>query len=140
MRMPKGTTEQQQSRTAAIERASQHAARVPLETAQLCADAAVLAAEIAVMGNRNSSSDAGVAALAARAGAEGAALNVLTDLGTIADDAFRAGCQRDAAAEVRRARHAADQALAAVHAALPVRADWLPEPAGVETGGAADGR
>jgi glutamate formiminotransferase/formiminotetrahydrofolate cyclodeaminase len=124
-RLPSASEEQRNARAAAIERASQEAARVPLETATLAADAGALAEEIAAIGNRNSASDAGVAALLARAAAEAAALNVLTNLESIEDAPFKARVERDAAAAVARARQSAEQALAHVHLTLPVRAEWL---------------
>jgi glutamate formiminotransferase/formiminotetrahydrofolate cyclodeaminase len=95
MRLPKGTPEQQAARAAAVEQAYQDATRVPLATARLCLDALALAADAAVKGNVNSASDAGVAALVARAGVEGAGLNVLTNLGSVKDEAFRAECRRE---------------------------------------------
>ena len=97
MRLPKGTPEQQAARDDAVERAYQDATRVPLATARLCLDALALAADAAAKGNVNSASDAGVAALVARAGAEGAGLNVLTNLGSVRDERFKAECRREVA-------------------------------------------
>jgi formiminotetrahydrofolate cyclodeaminase len=94
----------------------------------------MLAREIAASGNRASVSDAGVAALMGRAGAEGAALNVLINLGSIGDAAFRASAEREALDLVTRVRRTADETLATVNAALPVAATWLPS--GPETRGA----
>ena len=88
MRLPKGTPEQLAERSRAIETANKAAASVPLQTARLCLETIALADLAARKGNRNSASDAGVAALAARAGVEGAVLNVLTNLGGIKDRAF----------------------------------------------------
>jgi len=97
MRLPKGTPEQRAARDEAVERAYRDATRVPLATARLCLDALALAAEAAAKGNVNSASDAGVAALVARAGAEGAGLNVLTNLGSVRDERFKAECRREVA-------------------------------------------
>jgi glutamate formiminotransferase/formiminotetrahydrofolate cyclodeaminase len=88
MRLPKGTPEQQAERSRAIEAANKAAASVPLQTARLCLEAIELADLAARKGNRNSASDAGVAALAARAGVESAVLNVLINLSGIKDRAF----------------------------------------------------
>ncbi len=89
MRLPKATEEQRRSREAAMERGYQKAAAVPLETARACLEALRLAQQVAERGNVNSSSDAGVAALMARAGVEGAALNVLINLPSIKDEDFK---------------------------------------------------
>ena len=96
MRLPKATPEEQAARDQAIELAYQGAARVPLLTARQCLEALRLAADVARKGNVSSASDAGVAALVARAGVEGAALNVLTNLGSVKDETFKAGCRQEA--------------------------------------------
>jgi glutamate formiminotransferase/formiminotetrahydrofolate cyclodeaminase len=104
MRMPKGTPEQQAERDRAVEEANKAAASVPLQTAWLCLEAIELAEAAAKKGNRNSASDAGVAALAARAGVEGAVLNVRINLGGIKDRAFKKRCTRATADLLATAR------------------------------------
>ena len=74
--MPKGTEEEKAARTAAIEEATLYAASVPLKTMEAALKALPLALEMAQKGNPASASDAGVAALAARAACRGAELNV----------------------------------------------------------------
>jgi glutamate formiminotransferase/formiminotetrahydrofolate cyclodeaminase len=118
MRLPKGTPDQQAERARALEEANKAAAEVPLQTARLCLEAIALAATAAERGNRNSVSDAGVAALAARAGVEGAALNVRINLGGIADAAFKAGAGTAAAALEADARRLCDGVLARVAAVI----------------------
>jgi glutamate formiminotransferase/formiminotetrahydrofolate cyclodeaminase len=125
-RLPRATPDQQAARQAAIQAAWQGAARVPLDTARLCAEAAGLARDIARNGNRASASDAGVGAVMARAGSEGAALNVLINLGSIEDASFRASAERAAADAVAEARHAAEEALAAMNGTLAAPVAWLP--------------
>ncbi|MGE5359842.1 MAG: glutamate formimidoyltransferase [Bacteroidales bacterium] len=114
MRLPKGTPEEQQARDKAIDDGYQQAARVPLTTAQLCLDAIALAREVARKGNVNSASDAGVAALMGRAGVEGAALNVLINLGTIKDAAFKARCREEVSGLVADAARLSDEIVAHV--------------------------
>jgi glutamate formiminotransferase / formiminotetrahydrofolate cyclodeaminase len=97
MRMPKGTAAEQAARDAALEAGYQQAAQVPLDTARACLDALALARSAAAKGNTNSASDAGVAALMARAGVEGAILNVLINLGSVRDDAFKQACRAETA-------------------------------------------
>jgi glutamate formiminotransferase len=95
VRLPKGTPEQQKARDQAVEAAYEGAARVPLNTARLCLEAIRMAWEVATKGNVNSASDAGVAALVGRAGVEGAALNVLTNLGSLTNQAFQDECRQE---------------------------------------------
>jgi glutamate formiminotransferase/formiminotetrahydrofolate cyclodeaminase len=93
VRLPKTTPEEQAARADAIEDGYRQAARVPLGTARLCLEAIKLAGEVARKGNVHSASDAGVAALIGRAGVEGAALNVLINLGSVKDEAFKKDCR-----------------------------------------------
>lgn len=89
MRLPKASEEQKAARDAAMELGYKKAAAVPLETASICLEALELSLEVAEKGNANSASDAGVAALMARAGVEGAVLNVLINLPSIKDAKFK---------------------------------------------------
>jgi glutamate formiminotransferase / formiminotetrahydrofolate cyclodeaminase len=116
MRMPKGTPEQQAARDAALESGYQAAARVPLQTARACLDALRLALSVAQTGNVNSASDAGVAALMARAGVEGAVLNVLINLGSVKDAAFCEDCVKSSESLALEATSLCEQAIARVKA------------------------
>jgi glutamate formiminotransferase/formiminotetrahydrofolate cyclodeaminase len=118
MRLPKGTPAQEAERSRAIEAANKAAADVPLQTARLCLEAIGLADLAAQKGNRNSASDAGVAALAARAGVEGAALNVRINLGGITDEAFKASAATAADELEADARRLCDAVLARVVAVI----------------------
>ena len=89
MRLPKSTPEQKAVREKAMEEGYKKAAAVPLQTAKTCLEAMRISLTAAQKGNANSASDAGVAALMARAGVEGAVLNVLINLGSIKDQAFK---------------------------------------------------
>jgi glutamate formiminotransferase/formiminotetrahydrofolate cyclodeaminase len=89
MRLPKTTPEQKAARENAMEEGYKKAAAVPLQTAQACLETMKVSLAAAQKGNANSASDAGVAALMARAGVEGAILNVLINLGSIKDQAFK---------------------------------------------------
>jgi glutamate formiminotransferase/formiminotetrahydrofolate cyclodeaminase len=89
MRLPKATPEQKAVREKAMEEGYKKAAAVPLQTAKTCLEAMEISLTAAQKGNANSASDAGVAALMARAGVEGAVLNVLINLGSIKDQKFR---------------------------------------------------
>jgi glutamate formiminotransferase/formiminotetrahydrofolate cyclodeaminase len=117
-RLPKATAEQQAVRAEAIDRAYQGAAQVPLASARLCLEALEMAKVAAEMGNRNSSSDAAVAALTARAGVEGSVLNVLTNLGSIQNEAFKRSAREEAARLGDQARRLCDDIVARVVSAF----------------------
>jgi glutamate formiminotransferase/formiminotetrahydrofolate cyclodeaminase len=112
VRMPKATPEQQQAREGALQEAYRHASCVPMMTARLCLEVVKLASEVAQKGNVNSASDAGVAGLVAHAGVEGAGLNVLINLGSVTDQAFKDACRQ----EVARLRAEADAVCSALQA------------------------
>jgi glutamate formiminotransferase/formiminotetrahydrofolate cyclodeaminase len=114
MRMPKSTPGEQAARNAALEAGYQLAARVPLETANACLDAMRLSLVAAEKGNRNSASDAGVAALMARAGVEGAAFNVLINLGSVKDETFKQACRSEIDGLLQAAGALCDQVVAKV--------------------------
>jgi formiminotetrahydrofolate cyclodeaminase len=80
MKLPKETAEDQAGRSAALQSALVDAASVPLEVMGKCVEVIVLARVAAEKGNRNAVSDAGVAALMARAGTHAARLNVIINL------------------------------------------------------------
>jgi glutamate formiminotransferase/formiminotetrahydrofolate cyclodeaminase len=88
MRMPKKSEEDKAARLAAIEEATKEATLIPLGVLRRSREAAQLARVVAEIGNKNSVSDAGVAALNARAAAEGAYLNVKINLPGIEDKKF----------------------------------------------------
>jgi glutamate formiminotransferase/formiminotetrahydrofolate cyclodeaminase len=115
MKLPKKSPEESAAREAALQEGYKAAVRVPLDTAEACIEALALAKE-AVGGNRNSASDAGVAALMAKAGVHGAALNVLINLGSINDAAYVTSMKAAAASLRARADELCDEALRAVEA------------------------
>lgn len=103
VRLPKTTEEQKKEKEAAVEAATKEATRVPLEVLTKAVELLKLAKKAAAKGNRNSVSDAGVAALAARSAAEGAYFNVRINLPGIRDDEFRMETKKKAAAFRRSA-------------------------------------
>lgn len=88
MRMAKDTPEQIALRSTAIRAGYQLAARVPLRTAQLCRQVLELCQAAADIGNQAVMSDAGVGALMAYAGVQGAIHNVRINLPHTKDDEF----------------------------------------------------
>lgn len=116
--LPKGSDAEKAARTAAIQAATKKAIEVPFRVMQLCADALPLCLAMAEKGNPNSISDAGVGALCARAGVQGAYLNVRINAKGLADKAFAAKIVGDGAEIEKRALALEAQTLAVVNAAL----------------------
>jgi len=87
-KLPKGTDEEKKIRKEKIQESLKKAALIPLETARMCAEMVELCKEVAEKGNKNSITDAGVAAIMAKAGLESAILNVKINLKSIDDDKF----------------------------------------------------
>src|SRR6266699_2758373 len=87
--LPKESAEEKATRLATIEKATKHAAEVPLKAMEAASKSYQLRSEMAEKGNPASISDVGVGALATRACIEGAALNVRINLGQLKDEKFR---------------------------------------------------
>ena len=84
--LPKETEEQIKARQAAIQEATIGATRVPLGVMGTSLKAMEMTLTVACKGNKNSISDAGVAALLLSAAIDGAALNVRINLPGLPDD------------------------------------------------------
>ncbi|MEE4293317.1 MAG: glutamate formimidoyltransferase [Xanthomonadales bacterium] len=95
IRMPRDTEEQLEARAAAIEAGYKAAAKVPLQTAKLCREVLDLCERAADIGNEAVMSDAGVGALMARAGVQGAIHNVRINLPHTHDAEFIEAMQRE---------------------------------------------
>jgi len=86
--LPKGTEPEKKIRTEAIQTATRYATEVPYQVMQLCFDSMSILRAMALEGNPNSVSDAGVGALCARSGVMGAFLNVKINASGLADKSF----------------------------------------------------
>ncbi|MBN2778622.1 MAG: glutamate formimidoyltransferase [Bacteroidales bacterium] len=86
--LPKANDEEKAIRTQAIQDATKYAIEIPLKTMKLCCDSMEVMLEMAKTGLEASISDAGVGALAARAGVQGAFLNVKINTGSYNDKDF----------------------------------------------------
>jgi methenyltetrahydrofolate cyclohydrolase len=95
-KLPKTTDEEQAARHAAVQKGLIHAADVPLDICRAAVRVCRLAKTAAQLGNPAAVTDAGCAALFGEAAAQGAALNVEINLGSIEDEAYK----RAAAGEV----------------------------------------
>ncbi|HUW68909.1 MAG TPA: glutamate formimidoyltransferase [bacterium] len=117
MKLPKASPAEKAARDEALQTGYKQAIAVPLATASACVEALELSVE-AAGGNKNSASDAGVAALMARAGAHGAALNVLINLGSVNDAQYAADMRQKVAALRSRADALCEETMAAVESGL----------------------
>jgi len=102
-KLMKKTDEQKEIRVQAIENATKDATLVPYHVMENCIEALNIAKDVATHGNKNSLSDAGVAALTAEAGAVGAYYNVKINLPEIKDKKFKADTKRQASALLKKA-------------------------------------
>lgn len=87
-RLPHETEEEKTERTHAVQEATKRAALVPMDVLRRCEALVLLSRSAALKGNENAISDAGVAAVMARAAAKSACLNILINLSTITDEDF----------------------------------------------------
>ncbi|MDP6529206.1 MAG: glutamate formimidoyltransferase [Gemmatimonadota bacterium] len=101
-KMKRKTPEEVAARASALREATRAATLIPLGVLQRAVDTVELSGAVAERGNTNSLSDAGVAALAARACAEGAYYNVLINLIDTDDSEWAAPVMKDAAATLAR--------------------------------------
>ncbi|HEY6050732.1 MAG TPA: cyclodeaminase/cyclohydrolase family protein, partial [Thermoanaerobaculia bacterium] len=113
-RLPKETDAQKAAREKALAVANRRATEVPMRTARLAARMLSLLPELVEKGNPSAASDAGSAALLLEAAAEGALLNVGTNLSGNPDGAFVAEMRRDTAQIQADAQRLRDQVIAAV--------------------------
>jgi len=86
--MPRGTAEEKEARTEAIQKALRLAMQAPLETAFCCHKILKLNEPLLNKGNQNLISDVGVAVLLAESALRSAILNVEINLSYIKDDEF----------------------------------------------------
>jgi formiminotetrahydrofolate cyclodeaminase len=88
LKRPKGSPDEKAARRAALQEATRQATDVPLETMRTAREALRHAAMVARNGNRNATSDVGVALELLVAAVKGAGLNVDINLGGLDDAAY----------------------------------------------------
>lgn len=110
-KLPKASDEEKASRKEAIQASTKQATEVPLDTMRACRDALRHAVIVARNGNRNTTSDVGVAVELLLTGVKGAGLNVDINLGGLTDKEYvervrweRQDLERTALEESARAR------------------------------------
>jgi glutamate formiminotransferase/formiminotetrahydrofolate cyclodeaminase len=118
MRLPKRSPEERAAREAALQRATLAAAAVPQQVLERAVAALELTLAAAERGLAASVSDAGVAGACARAAAEGAALNVRINAGSVQDKAARSQLLASQSRHLAQAHRLADAVRSAVEAKL----------------------
>ncbi len=108
-KLPKTTEEQKQEKEREVEEALKEATLVPFSVLEKSVEALKLAKVAALKGNKNSLSDAGVAAITARTAAEGAYYNIKINLPNIQDSEFKATIQRKAVALRKKSERLGDE-------------------------------
>ena len=88
LKLPKSTEDEKVLRKNKMDAATQTAILVPLEVMKVCKESMALIQEMAINGNPNSVSDAGVGAICCRAAAHGAYLNVQINCSGFHDTGF----------------------------------------------------
>lgn len=113
LRLPRNTDAENAARSHAVDAATRAATATPLDTMRACQQALRGALVVAANGNRNASSDVGVAIQLLVAAVRGARMNVDINLSTLTDAAYvsrvreEAGeLERDAAADADAGRRA----------------------------------
>lgn len=115
IRLPKTSTDEKVTRSKAIENATKNAILVPLKVMESCFDALKICEEMARDGNKSSVSDAGVGALIAKAGLDGAFLNVRINLKDLEDKKFENEVLTKANSIANEANILLAKALSTVH-------------------------
>jgi formiminotetrahydrofolate cyclodeaminase len=118
--LPKGTEPEQATRSAAIQEATKAATLVPLSVMRMCEEALLYARTVAQKGNKNSASDAGVAALMLQASCASASLNVRINLSGLKDAEFVQRVAQQSAEIVRNVEKMAREVLEEVEKSLGV--------------------
>ena len=117
-RLPKDTVEQQAARATHIQAALKVAANVPLEIARVALDVCRLAKTAAELGNPAAVTDAAIGAILGEGAAQGAALNVLINLGSIKDETYVAACRAELDGLLAEAVELRGAVMAVTHAKL----------------------
>ena len=116
--LPKKTEEEKMIRKQAVQEATRFATEVPFKTMQLCYECMSVTKAMAEIGNPNSVTDAGVGALAARAGVMGAFLNVKINASGLDDKAYADKIIREGENIVEKARQLEAEILQIVHSKI----------------------
>lgn len=117
-KLPKNTPEEKERRNQAIEEATLHAMEIPLQTMEITLKSFEIIAAMIQYGNRNSVSDAGVAAICCRSAVYGACLNVKINATTLKNQEKARPYLMEASEKVREAIHLEKDALDRIESTL----------------------
>lgn len=120
--MPKGSEEEKQARHEALQAATRRATEVPAQIMRVCCASMEVMAAMAKSGNPASVSDAGVGALAARAGVLGAFLNVQINAPSLEDTAYVKSLLEEGTELVEKANRLEGEILAKTREVMEERA------------------
>lgn len=116
--LPKTNDEEKKIRTEAIENATKYACEVPYEVMQTAYSTLELLGELAIKGNQNSISDAGVGALCIQAAVKGAYFNVLINAQGLKDRNFAENIKSKAKEILNETNTKADSIIVLVERAI----------------------
>jgi len=110
-KLPHETDQEKADRNQAVEEATKRAALVPMDVLRRCEAVAQSSRSVALKGNENSISDAGVAVIMAHAAAHAASLNILINLSTISDEDFKGKLKSEQERALKTVKDIADETL-----------------------------
>jgi formiminotetrahydrofolate cyclodeaminase len=116
--LPQESDVEKNNRNNAIQAASKKAAMVPMDVLRRCENLSGYCMQVAVHGNVNTISDAGVAASMANASAKSASLNILANLSTIDDDDFVSKLKTEQSRVLKNIRNITDETFNKVQSGL----------------------
>ncbi len=119
--MPKGNDEEKAARHAALQEATRRATEVPAQIMRTCYASMEVMEAMAKLGNPASVSDAGVGALAARAGVIGAFLNVKINVPSLEDKAYVKALLDEGTELVEKANRLEEEILAQTNAVMDAK-------------------
>ncbi|UCF64056.1 MAG: cyclodeaminase/cyclohydrolase family protein [bacterium] len=110
-KLPHESDAEKEERNRAVEEATKRAALVPMDVLRRCESVAQSSRSVALKGNENSISDAGVAAIMAHAAAHAASLNILINLSTISDEDFKGKLKSEQEFVLKAVKDIADETI-----------------------------
>lgn len=116
--LPKKTDEEKAVRQQAVQDATRFATEIPFKTMKLCYECMAVSKAMTEIGNPNSVTDAGVGALAARAGVIGAFLNVKINASGLEDKEFASKIIKEGETIVEKAKALEEEILKTVHSKI----------------------